>query len=175
LIGTFGGTKTYRYQFVLPVPFQAAAGTKYWVQIYAAQQGRPDWGFSAGTGGDGNHYQRNHETGDIYRSFPGDAAFTLLGPASPISGLSASNDSPTVLGQMTSLTATITSGSGVSYAWTFGDGTSGSGRVATHFYPHAGVFTATVTATNGLGQASATTTVRITAPFQILLPVARKR
>ena len=34
-----GGVQTYDYRYSLPVPFQAAAGTKYWVQIEAFQGG----------------------------------------------------------------------------------------------------------------------------------------
>lgn len=75
----------------------------------------------------------------------------------PITGLSASNDSPTLLGQATLLTATITAGSNVIYQWNFGDGTMGSGKSASHFYSAIGTYTATVTATNGTSGDSAST------------------
>lgn len=79
--GTLGGVAMYNYHFVLPTPFQAAAGTKYWVQIYAFQHGSPDWGLTHGTGGDGVHFRKFHAgIGDWYQIVPGDAAFTLLGP-----------------------------------------------------------------------------------------------
>lgn len=45
--GTFAGTKMYDYVFTLPVQFLAAAGTKYWVQIEASQNGIPDWGIAS--------------------------------------------------------------------------------------------------------------------------------
>ena len=48
-----GGVQTYACRYTLPVPFQAAAGTKYWVQIEALQGGTPDWGLSKATGGMG--------------------------------------------------------------------------------------------------------------------------
>ena len=38
--------RQYAYQFALPDPFQAAAGTKYWLQIQAFQSGPPDWAVS---------------------------------------------------------------------------------------------------------------------------------
>ncbi len=79
----------------------------------------------------------------------------------PIVGLAADNDSPTFLGQATNLFATIEEGTGVSYAWAFGDGTYGSGDTPAHVYPALGDFTATVTATNGLGSATAATLVTI--------------
>ena len=52
---------------------------------------------------------------------------TASGNDTEIVGLSASNDGPTKRGNATSLSATITNGSGVSYLWDFGDGSSGSG------------------------------------------------
>jgi VCBS repeat-containing protein len=80
----------------------------------------------------------------------------------PITGLSATNDSPTQLGTPTTLTATITAGSNVVYTWTLGDGTSGYGAVLTHTYPTQGTYVAVVTATNSLSILTATTTISIT-------------
>jgi uncharacterized repeat protein (TIGR01451 family) len=79
----------------------------------------------------------------------------------PVAGLVATNDSPTTLGSPTTLTATITAGSNVSYAWSFGDGTGGSGALVTHTYPATGTYTAIVTASNSAGQLTATTPVSI--------------
>ena len=82
-IGTVGTTPMYSYAFSLPVSFSASANVKYWVQIEAFQHGSiPDWGFAAGTGGEGSHFVRDYGAGgDIrYHFAPKDAAFTLLGP-----------------------------------------------------------------------------------------------
>ncbi len=88
-----------------------------------------------------------------------------------IVGLAADNDSPTKLGAATTLTAAITAGSNVSYAWDFGDGETGSGAVVTHTYPNIDVFTAVVTASNSVSLVAAPTTVTITtADFYIYLP-----
>jgi hypothetical protein len=77
--GTFGGAAMYDYKFTLPAPFQAVAGTKYWLQIEAVQHGHlPDWGMAAGTGSDGNHYRMTHVEGDYFHMVSGDAAFSLL-------------------------------------------------------------------------------------------------
>ncbi|MBN2392910.1 MAG: PKD domain-containing protein [Anaerolineae bacterium] len=81
----------------------------------------------------------------------------------PVVGLAAFNDSPTPLGDATTLTATVAAGSGVSYTWAFGDGTLDSGKVVQHIYSDAGFYTATVTATNSLNSLTATTHVTITA------------
>ncbi len=83
------------------------------------------------------------------------ASITIVDAA--IEGLSAANDSPTTLGWPTAFTATVTSGTNVTYAWAFGDGQVGSGATVSHTYPAAGLYTAVVTATNGAGSAAATT------------------
>jgi hypothetical protein len=78
--GTFGGIAMYDYSFTLPTPFQATAGTKYWVQIEAWQTGVPDWGLAVGTGGDNKHFRGMAVAGDIHYDAPaGDTAFTCWG------------------------------------------------------------------------------------------------
>ena len=78
-----------------------------------------------------------------------------------ITGLSAINGSPTELGAVTTFSATIISGTNVSYAWAFGDGNNGSGANPGHTYAGVGSYTATVTATNSLGSLSTTTLVNV--------------
>jgi uncharacterized repeat protein (TIGR01451 family) len=80
----------------------------------------------------------------------------------PVAGLQATNNSPTVLGEPTILSATVTAGSNVTYAWAFGDGTTGSGAVVSHIYPAVGVYATVVTAANSVSELTATTTVTIT-------------
>ncbi|MEZ4864700.1 MAG: choice-of-anchor Q domain-containing protein [Caldilineaceae bacterium] len=82
----------------------------------------------------------------------------------PITGLSAANDSPTPLGALTHLSATITAGSDVTYLWDFGDGASGNRANLSHIYPAVGAYTATVTATNSLSSTTATTVVSVVSP-----------
>jgi PKD repeat protein len=79
-----------------------------------------------------------------------------------ITGLSVKTDAPTVLGQVTSFTATLVTGSNVSYSWDFGDGTSASGATVANTFAAAGTYTATVIATNSLGSAQAQVLVTIT-------------
>jgi hypothetical protein len=78
-----------------------------------------------------------------------------------ISGLTADNNGPTFLGTATQLTATITSGSNVTYEWDFGDGDSDTGAVVSHEYTAPGTYTAEVTATNPVSQDNATTNVQV--------------
>jgi hypothetical protein len=82
LAGTFGGVQMYDYHFTLPTAFTASGPAKYWVHLEAFQAGLPDWGVSAGTGGNGTHFMGMAVAGDIaYFIVPGDAAFSLLGAA----------------------------------------------------------------------------------------------
>ncbi len=82
--------------------------------------------------------------------------------AVPVTGLTATNDSPTMIGASTTLTATAATGANITYAWAFGDGASGSGPVVTHVYPRLGFYTATVTASNSVSVITATTRVTVT-------------
>ena len=164
--GIFGGAAMYDYSFTLPAAFQAQGGTKYWVYIVAEQTGNPDWGLSKATGGDTQHFRLTHD-GSIPEFRSGDLAFTLLGPSVPISGLNATNDGPTALGQATTFTATVSSGSDVSYDWDFGDQSSGSGAVVTHSYAAAGNYTAVVTASNTLGSESTSTAITVMAGYGV--------
>ncbi|MCP4407589.1 MAG: PKD domain-containing protein, partial [Gammaproteobacteria bacterium] len=66
----------------------------------------------------------------------------------PISGLAVNNSSPTELGNATTFTATISSGTNVIYAWDFGDGTTTAGSLVRHTYDELGTYTVTVHATN---------------------------
>jgi PKD repeat protein len=97
----------------------------------------------------------------------------LIVPDVPIRGLAAANDSPTVLGRPTTLSATVAAGTNVTYTWALGDGTMGAGAVLTHTYAAAGVYTAVVTASNSVGLLRATTPVTVVRPlFSIYLPLA---
>jgi len=93
----------------------------------------------------------------------------------PISGLSASNNSPNLLGDSTIFTAVITSGTNVIFDWDFGDGLSGSGVIIAHTYLNPGIFTATITATNSANTTTDTTLVTIIDPLHpVYLPLVIK-
>jgi hypothetical protein len=78
-----------------------------------------------------------------------------------IMGLVATNNSPTLLGDITMMTATITLGTGVTYDWDFGDSATDSGAVVSHVYGTAGVFEAEVTASNAVNMVKQLTFVTI--------------
>jgi predicted outer membrane repeat protein len=93
--------------------------------------------------------------------------------SSPPEGLSAANDGPTLVGNLTTFTASVTFGRAVSYQWDFGDGSFGSGSTAAHVYATPGQYVATVTAANGAGSLTAQTTVQVMANT-IYLPFIRR-
>jgi PKD repeat protein len=94
----------------------------------------------------------------------------------PIYGLTGISDSPTNLGQPTTLTATLTAGSNVSYTWDFGDGSALSfGATVTHTYEETWEYSATVTASNSEGSVQDTVIVVVVAiPRLIYLPLIQK-
>ncbi len=95
----------------------------------------------------------------------------------PIMGLMAYNSSPTVIGNPTFLTATFSTGENVSFAWDLGDGSVASGATVSHTFALVGAYTATVTASNSVGDVVATTRVTIIPmPLRhIYLPIVCKQ
>jgi uncharacterized repeat protein (TIGR01451 family) len=94
----------------------------------------------------------------------------------PIEGLEAFNDSPTLLGDVTGLWATVVTGTNVTYAWSLGDGSTDVGQAISRTYTTLGWYTAIVTATNSEGSVAATTQVSITEPIAgpIYLPLVMR-
>ena len=76
--GSVNGIAMYDYKFVLPTPFQAAAGTKYWLRIEASQNTFPDWGIAVGTGGSGAYFRFSTGLAAFTMIPGGDTAFSLL-------------------------------------------------------------------------------------------------
>ena len=139
--GTAGGVGMYDYHFVLPSPFQAAAGTKHWLQIIAWQGltpigWRPDWSWARGTGGENSHFRRVGGTGGSFASITGDCVFTLMASGAPtavISGAVQPSGAGTVsgagaypIGSVASLTASPNAGFG------FVNWTEGATQVSTN-------------------------------------------
>jgi large repetitive protein len=108
-------------------------------------------------------------THTITATYSGDANFNTSNGTSPltvndvpITALAAQNNSPMVFGQSTFFTATIATGTNVSYVWNFGDGLTTTGALASHTYAAVGTYTATITATNTANNQVVTTAVTIT-------------
>lgn len=78
--------------------------------------------------------------------------------------LHAINSGPTTLGAVTHFSASVTSGSGIVYLWSFGDGSgisAAASAASSHTYAIPGFYTAQVTATNSISQVTATTLVAV--------------
>jgi hypothetical protein len=91
----------------------------------------------------------------------------------PITDLRVINSSPNVVGNPTVLTATA-SGDNIVYTWNLGDGSAiSSGSVVTHTYGRSGAYTAVVTASNGGGVVTATTSVVIN-PMRLFMPLVMR-
>ena len=111
--------------------------------------------------------------GDIDNDGDLDAVFGSIDPENTLAnevwfnqsyileGLTANSSGPTLLGGTTAFTATVSTGTNVTYTWNFGDGNSESGASATHVYSQPGVYMAVVTATDGFNTITTTTPVTI--------------
>ncbi len=138
-------------------PTRLGQATNFTATIAAGSGASYNWSFGNGAIGSGSVVSYTYPSPGIYTStvtatnLLGElSAHTTVTVAQEVSGLVATNDSPTQLGQATGFTATITAGSGESYAWSFGNGAIGSGNVVSYTYPSPGIFTAVVTASNVL-------------------------
>ncbi len=149
-------------------PTNLGSSTTFTATVTAGESVAYEWTFGDGSTGTGAVVSHTYLSAGNYT-----AVVTATNAASQltattevvvgdaISGLTAANDSPTPLGELTHLTATITSGAGVSYLWDFGDGHDGGGASPSHTYAAVGSYTAVVTATNALGSATASTDVLV--------------
>jgi len=70
--------QSYLYSANLSSPFQATAGTQYWLSLVPDIAYPPQWGWAQGTGGDGSAYQY-FIYGGPYDFVDGDLAFALYG------------------------------------------------------------------------------------------------
>lgn len=90
----------------------------------------------------------------------------------PIAQLTAAASSPTSVGAATHFTASVGSGTNVTFAWAFGDGAGATGATQTHTYGAAGVYTAVVTATNSRGAATASVQIVVGSQSAVVEPTS---
>ncbi len=91
----------------------------------------------------------------------------------PVTNVSAGNDSPTIIGATTTFTATG-SGTNLQFNWQFGDGATASGNPVTHTYQAIGNYPVTVTVSNSADSVSANTLVTIDRSY-LYLPLVMNR
>jgi PKD repeat protein len=99
------------------------------------------------------------------------ASVTVTAP--PVNQAPVAAFTSSAAGLVASLDASTSSdpdGTVASYAWAFGDGTTGTGRATTHAYPAAGSYAVSLTVTDDKGLATTTTSqVAVTAPASNVL------
>jgi uncharacterized repeat protein (TIGR01451 family) len=147
-------------------PTLLGGATQFTVTVETGSQVIFTWVFGDGSTGFGQVVTHTYPATGIYTATVSAsnpvsslAAQTIVIVEEAIAGLSASASRPTILGESTAFTATVATGSHISYLWDFGDGTVGAGGVVTHSYPGVGIYTATVTAGNPVSSINAQTTV----------------
>ncbi len=105
---------------------------------------------------------------DNYYQSPNSVAI-WLNQEEEITGAAFTHDAPTVLSDTTMFTATVGSGTKVHYEWDFGDGHVGQGEQVSHLYDMPGVYTAVLTAQNGLSTITATATITVDEPINTVI------
>lgn len=95
--------------------------------------------------------------------------FILRESPQAITGLEATGTSPATVGQTVAFSATVATGTNVTYAWAFGDQSSGTGAAPTHQYSAPGTYSVTVTATNGLTTKTKTIAITVRGDAERLL------
>jgi PKD repeat protein len=93
----------------------------------------------------------------------------------PIDGLEAFSSAPTLLGETTYFSVTVSAGGEITYEWDFGDTytTTTTSQYITHTYQATDVYTVTVMASNRTNNQSDTLQVAVN-PYYIYLPMIIK-
>jgi len=142
------------------------------------------WNFGDGTTGTGPTVSHTFTTAQSFiitetaadssspRQTATSSRFLTVSTTPPLSATITASTSSAQVGQTVSFTASATGGTTpYSYAISFGDGATGTGRTPTHAYSTAGSYTVTVTVTDS-GSPRANSLASITVNVQALLPPA---
>jgi len=160
-------------------PTALGTATQFTATISAGDAVSFTWGFGDGSPVAAGQYVAHQYAGvgvytavvTVTNSFDTLNKTTVVVVQEGIGGLTAWNNGPVQVGQAALFSATISSGTAVSYTWEFGDGSADDGQIATHMYQSPGIYTATVTARNLVGQLSAAIQIEIQSQgYKIYLP-----
>jgi PKD repeat protein len=163
-------------------PTQLGAATAFTSALAAGSRAVVQWAFGDGAFGAGASPTHTYAAIGTYSGVV--TALNSLGTITsavtatvidvPVAGLVAASDSPAVIGDATTFTATTAGGTNVVYAWSFGDGVYAVGPGAQHTYGAVGVYTAVATASNSINAITAAVSVAVVpgAPATLTLEAA---
>jgi surface-anchored protein len=119
-----------------------------------------------GANAPGARCHQNHGPFDLLGGFGIGLKYHFKEAFTPVDVIAVDGPSSLECGQTGTFTATVNEGATqpVEYRWDFGDGSTGSGLVATHAFSRPGTYTVTFTASNDGSMDSASTTVTCTPP-----------
>jgi len=167
-------------------PSSPQVGQYVWFTASASGGSGPynfTWAFGDGSSGTGTTVYHAYSTAGLYNAVlttrdsspsqqtaTSQQTITVTSPPPPPPSLAASfteSLSSPIVGQTISFTGSASGGtSPYSYAWNFGDSSTGSGSSVSHAYQAAGAYTVVLTVTDTAGHlASASNTVTVTSPL----------
>ncbi len=122
----------------------------------AAWNNANDWSYLAGAAQNRNPKVPMYDNGVLIfgQEPPKDSPVAVIG----VTPTSAQGYAPFAV-SFSGAGSTDPTGSALTYAWTFGDGTTGTGKTAAHTYTTAGSYTAKLTVTNAAGRTGTATKV----------------
>lgn len=110
----------------------------------------------------GTHQYQMEPEARTWIAVPGSEDCLTAPPPAALEGLRLVASTPAVVNTPVYLEAALSSGSGMIFAWDFGDGTQLVGEAAlTHTYSMPGSYIVSVTAVNRAGEQTATTTIEV--------------
>ena len=158
-----------------PTSVEAGEEVTYAASVNAEEADRPltyQWDFGDGSAGSGMTTSHTFQNAGTYTvrftasNEAGEASQTLTvnaeEPPQPAQVVSLNaTPNPADEGESVSFSANVEGDSPVSYAWDFGDGSSGSGERPTHTYDEPGTYTVELAASNEAGESSRTLTMNV--------------
>jgi len=180
LIGNSGSYNIYEYTFETP-GLTLAAG-KYWVSVVGIDYDAQTFFASAGNGAiqlQMGYFKSaffgypSWVTTEVMWGQPYDMAFDLDGACTaicepPTNVAFTWDPASPYMGDLVAFQGTADGTEPITYAWSFGDGTTGSGNPAAHTYLAPICYPVTLTATNDCGTASVQQWVTVQIPDKVL-------